>query len=120
MAKEETAKAGAKTAEPEIDIAGFRVVAWDGADLLSTAEFDCDRPPDDDTGFHLVEDPDRNIKGDRVDLVTIEPIDDAGDTLLSQNFDFSFEPPGPGRPGFFRIDCEKTLCEKVDGPVDAP
>lgn len=111
----------AQCTHPDLTIAAFRVAAWDAVgDRLMEAELECEEPPDDNLGYHAIPDPDRLIRGTQVALVDVSPIDDRGDLVDGQSFDFQFEEPGPGRSLFFTVDCTLDACTQSTNPVDVP
>lgn len=111
----------AQCSHPDLDIVGFRVSAWDAVgDLLHESEFRCDATPDDNLGYHRVEDPDRNVKGTAVSIVDVVPFDRNGDAVHDQSFDYSFDVPGPGRALYFTVDCTMNVCVKSPEPVNSP
>ena len=111
----------AQCSHPDLDIAAFEISACDAVgDQLLKTEMDCGDPPDDNLGYHLVEDPDRAVKGTQVALVVVAPLDQDGNEVLDQSYAFEFEEPGPGRSRYFTVDCTLNECEQSMDPVDQP
>ena len=59
--------------------------------------FDCDPAEDQVDGYNVVVDDDRQIEGDVLDLITINPIDAMGMDVTTDPLYFQMTPPGFGR-----------------------
>jgi len=91
----------------------FRVSLFEngGANQLHTHTFPCDEMGD-GMGYHLVLDEGRDIKGDQLDLILVEPLD-AQDKLNGTGAQFVLTPPGHGRTVKVstNVDCPMDTCD---------
>jgi hypothetical protein len=90
----------------------FAIAAWreDGSELLMESEIACDVPGEGRGQYRLVPDLERELSGDELGEIEIQPIDvndlSAGDPVV-----FDFEPPGPGREVKLSLTCNTSGCE---------
>ena len=91
------------------DFSKFHISAWEtnGVDLLLDATLDCSAAGEGTLQYRTVADPDRELSGDLLGEVTIQPIDgsgaEKGDPVV-----FTFDPPGAGHPVRLSIDCSSS------------
>lgn len=98
----------------DVPATGFVVGAYDngGASLLHEYVFDCD--PDEPAvgGYNIVVDEDRDVEGDEVDLITVNPVDAMGKSVVATKLSFAMMPPGHGRiiKLTAALDCTMSPC----------
>lgn len=93
-------------------LGGFRITAFtaDGSDVLLTQSISCEFDSIDDDGYHILPDPDRELKGNDFGEVSIQPLD-SNDTELGEPIAFVFEEsPGPGGVVKLSLECGDTGC----------
>ncbi|HEY8378493.1 MAG TPA: hypothetical protein VIK91_18490 [Nannocystis sp.] len=104
----------------DVPVKKFLVSAYEkaGTSKLLDYTFDCD--PEEDTvgGYNVVLDPDRAIAGDDLELITIDPVDANGKSLVPAPLQFQMEPPGLGRTVKLtaRVNCEGDKCTIACAP----
>lgn len=98
-----------------IQTTDFRVSLFEdgGANLLHQHTFKCDDMGD-AMGYHLVMDEGRDIKGDQLELIKIEPLDSGG-KVNGMAASFMFMPPGHGRTVKVssNVTCAADTCDVV-------
>lgn len=99
----------------------FVVKAFDngGASELHTHAFDCDPIEEPVGGYNVVIDEGRDIEGDELEVITIEPIDAMGASVAPKLF-FNMSPPGHGRIIKLTalLDCTGDMCTLTCPNVD--
>lgn len=107
--------------QEQVPIKSFEAVAWEEGGNYAQTSHEFVYATLGSVEGQLLPDPDRQIRGDRVDAITVDVFDQAnakiGDTLA-----FEFDPPGAGRPIDVTIDCRGSDCEgtSVVGAGRAP
>jgi hypothetical protein len=83
----------------DVPVTKFLVETYEkqGLTPLLNYTFDCDPEEDPVMGYNIVLDPERDIAGDDLDLVTIDATDDKGASLVTAPLRFAMDPPGHGR-----------------------
>jgi hypothetical protein len=90
----------------------FGVSAWrsDGSELLMTSEVACDTPGEGRGQYRLVPDDERELSGDELGEVEIQPYD-THDLPIGEAVIFGFDSPGPGGEVLLSLDCDVGGCE---------
>lgn len=98
----------------DVPVAEFDVRTFEkgGLSPLLGHVFACDPEEDPVEGYNLVLDPDRNIAGDDLDLITINALDDKGGDLVTAPLRFAIDPPGLGRTVKLTaiVNCDMGAC----------
>jgi hypothetical protein len=83
----------------DVPAASFVVGAYDngGASLLHEYAFDCDPEEAPVDGYNVVVDEGRDVEGDEIELITIDPVDAMGKSIVATKLNFAMTPPGHGR-----------------------
>ncbi|RMG93749.1 MAG: hypothetical protein D6705_17840 [Deltaproteobacteria bacterium] len=105
--------------DPAVETKTFTVEAWDDiGTLLHGHTFECDEPADPEvgSGYHLVPDPDRLIRGNLLREVSVTVADDAGDPLPPTPRFMLDAPPGPGRILYLTVLCDDNACQSTGTP----
>jgi hypothetical protein len=95
----------------------FAVAAWraDGSELLMTSEVACDMPGEGRGQYRLVPDVEREVSGDELGEVEVQPYDmhmlPLGDPAV-----FGFDPPGAGREVELSLSCDAGGCDSSGLP----
>lgn len=99
----------------------FEVKAFDngGASLLHEYAFDCDPMEEPVDGYNVVLDDGRDVEGDELEVITVEPLDDMGASVAPKVF-FNMSPPGHGRTIKLTVslDCAMGMCTLTCPNVD--
>jgi hypothetical protein len=92
-------------------ISSLRVTAYQvgGTSVLLDTQLDCELASDGDNGYRQVPDPDRELNGDLLAEVGIQPLDAAG-APVGEAVDFMFDPVGPGYSVQLNIECTAAGC----------
>ncbi len=95
----------------------FGIVAWrsDGSDLLMQAEVPCDMAGEGHAQYRLVPDIERELSGEEVGQVEIQPFDRNG-IAIGDSVSFEFEAPGAGRSIKLSLNCNVGGCEGTGTP----
>lgn len=83
----------------DVPVAEFRINTYEkaGTSKLLDYNFDCAPEEDKVQGYNVVLDPNRAIAGDDLELITIDPLDKKGGSLVPAPLRFELDPPGLGR-----------------------
>lgn len=94
-----------------VPVAEVRVVASEkgGLSPLINHVFDCDPKDGVVAGYNVIPDPMRDIAGDDLNHITIDPLDDKGTDITPSPLVFKFDAPGHGRTVKLTalIDCDE-------------
>ena len=96
-----------------VDWADLEVEAYDfeSTQLLHTATFACDEPAEEGMqGYHLVEDEGRDLIGDNLNYIGIQPVDDSG-ADVGPVIEFQFVEVGAGYPVEISLSCNEDGCD---------
>jgi hypothetical protein len=90
----------------------FGVTAWrsDGSELLMTTEVACDMPGDGRGQYRDVPDVERELSGDELGEVEVQPYDEH-DQPVGEQVTFGFDSPGPGGEVRLSLECNVGGCE---------
>jgi hypothetical protein len=90
----------------------FGVSAWrsDGSELLMMTEVNCSLPGEGRDQYRIVPDADRELSGDELGEVEIQPYD-VHDLPIGDAVVFGFDAPGPGRTVRLSLSCDIGGCE---------
>ena len=93
-------------------LGGFTVSAWraDGSELLMESEVACDMPGAGRDQYRLVPDKDRELSGDAVGEVQIQPFD-VNDIAMGDPISFTFDSPGAGGKVKLSLACDEGGCD---------
>jgi hypothetical protein len=98
-------------------VASFAITAWraDGSKLLLDTEIPCDMEGEGREQYRTVPDLDRDLSGDEVGEVGVQPYDVNG-LPLGDPMTFIFDAPGAGRSVQLSIACDGGGCEGSGRP----
>ena len=93
-------------------VGGFTVSAWraDGGELLMEADVPCDMPGQGREQYRLVPDEQRDLSGDSVGEVDVQPYD-VNDIAMGDPTTFAFDPPGAGHEVKLSLTCNGGGCD---------
>lgn len=98
----------------DVPVAEFKVNISEkmGLTQLLSHTFDCDPEEDAVGGYNVIPDPTREIAGDDLDRITIDPLDANGADLVAAPLRFELIPPGHGRTVKLTalVDCTEDPC----------
>lgn len=98
----------------DVPAAQFVVTAYSnsGGTQMYQYAFDCDPAEEQVMGYNIVLDDGRQIEGDELELITVNPIDAKGNDLLPDPLYYQMTPPGYGRTVKVtaQLDCSGTDC----------
>lgn len=96
----------------------FEVAAWrtNGSELLMESAVDCTMPGEGRGQYRLVPDLERQLSGDELGEVEIQPFD-VNDLAVGDPVIFDFDAPGPGREVKLSLTCHAGGCQG-SGDVD--
>jgi hypothetical protein len=98
-------------------IDSFLLTAWhaDGSELLLETEIACDTPGQGRGQYRGVADEDRELGGDQLGEVNVQPFDENG-IAVGDPIVFVFEAPGAGRRVELSLHCDEGGCEGSGQP----
>lgn len=98
-------------------IEGFAIAAWraDGSALLMESDLPCDLAGDGRGQYRLVPDLDRELSGDEVGEVEVQPHDSEG-FPVGESTTFVFESPGRGQRIQLSLECTEAGCAGTGVP----
>jgi len=98
-------------------IDGFSIAAWraDGSQLVLESELACNTEGEGRDQYRLVPDPDRELSGDEVGEVEIQPHDIEG-YAVGDATTFTFPAPGPGSEIKLSLTCDDGGCQGSGTP----
>ncbi len=105
-------KGGNQVQCPSVDTQQFQISVFDTAglkDLLIADPIACDATAE-ETGYHIVPDPDRKLDGDQVGLIDITPQDAQGNSVGTPTSITLDNPPGRGVSVKVIVDCNDEVC----------
>lgn len=107
--------------QEEVPIASFHVTAWEDGGNNALASHDFVYGNLKSVSDLRMPDPDRSIKGDEVNAITVD-IRDRANARVSDALAFEFDPPGAGRAIDIRISCKGEDCSgsEIVGAGRAP
>ena len=93
-------------------VGGFTISAWraDGGELLMEADVPCEMPGEGREQYRLVPDDERDLSGDSVGEVDVQPYD-VNDIAMGDPTTFAFDPPGAGRAVKLSLTCNGGGCD---------
>ena len=94
------------------EIDRFEIAAWrkDGSELLMESELACSMPGEGRGQYRLVPDLDRELSGDELGEVEIQPFD-VNDLSVGEPIVFGFPAPGAGREVKLSLTCNAGGCQ---------
>jgi hypothetical protein len=98
-------------------IEGFTIAAWraDGSALLMESDLACGTPGDGRGQYREVPDIDRELSGDEVGEVSVQPYDQDG-IAIGDPITFIFESPGAGGEIDLSLECSDSGCKGTGEP----
>ncbi len=93
----------------------LRVVAYgsNGMKTLLDTELNCSVTGEDEDQYRRVPDPGREIDGELLDEVTVQPLDE-NDVEIGDPVIFELDPPGAGRTVQLSIECTPAGCTESE------